>query len=173
MKKDKKNTLMLVSGIIFLVSIILFFVLPGWFLLGLVFFVICGAVAAFIELKKRYETRCSKCKKEYDYDSEVSWKFVKEFTKGASSANSTLGQLFYQYEFVCHCSACDTKKKYYKNIEVAKITDKGNYEERSPEEVIESAFVKKEITWGQAVVTSVVCLGFSILFIIGGIFFAF
>ena len=171
MKKwTKKEKLMFASGITLLVSLILFFVLTGWYVLGLVFLAVSCVGAVIMELKKRFETRCSKCKKAYDYESEVSWKLIKEFTKEASSANKTLGQLMYQFEFVCECSECGTKKRYLKNIEAASITDKGEMVTQNYEAIIEAAFVKKEATWRDAVITSAFCFGASVILLAAGLF---
>lgn len=164
-----KNVLGVIFGIIALISMALFFILPGWYVAGAIFAVIVIISTIINSLKKKHETKCSKCKKSYDYDSEVEWRLIRSWTKGGAENSNTLVRSYFQYDITCTCSDCGTVKRYRKKIEGPSVNSKLEVKAVDPEYVLEQNFDQtKEATWGAIFL----CILMSVAFIFGGLFFS-
>lgn len=163
-----KKILGIVFGCFALIGVALFFILPGWYIGGAVFAVIVIITAIITSLKKKFETKCSKCKKAYDYDTDVSWRLIKRWVKSAPSNSNTLARSYFLYDITCKCSDCGTQKRYRKKIEGPSINDKGELHAVDPEFVLEDNFDQsQEVTWGAIFL----CLVMGVAFIAGGLLF--
>lgn len=72
--------------------------------------VIIGVVGYFIvypALRKKVFT-CSKCKTHYDYENDVAWTYIKEFTSVSGSEHRNNVEV----EFTCRCPKCGEIKKF-------------------------------------------------------------
>ena len=163
-----KKVLGIVAGFFALAGLALFFILPGWYIAGAIFFGLVIIIAIVNAIKEKFETKCSKCKKPYDYEDDVEWRLIKRGVKGASSSNSsTLVSTYFVYDITCHCSDCGRKKKYRKKIMGPSINDKGELNIVDPEEVLEENFNQdKEVTWGAIFA----CVLMGLIFTVGGLF---
>ena len=135
-----KKVIGFISGLLALIGMALFFILPGWYVAGAVLFGFSIIVAIVDSVKKRHETKCSKCKKKYDYDTDVEWRLVKREVKGGSSATETLARTFFIYDITCSCSKCGKIKKYRKKIAGPSVNNKCELNEVNPEYVLEERF---------------------------------
>lgn len=163
-----KKILGIVFGFFALIGVALFFILPGWYIGGAVFAVIVIITAIITSLRKKFETKCSKCKKAYDYDADVSWRLIKRWVKSAPSTSNTLARSYFLYDITCKCSDCGTQKRYRKKIEGPSINDKGELHAVDPEFVLEDNFDQsQEVTWGAIFL----CLVMGVAFIAGGLLF--
>ena len=162
-----KKVIAFISGVLMLIGMVLFFVLPGWYTAGAIFFGFTIIVSAVTSLKKRHETKCSKCKKKYDYDTDVAWRLVSKKVSGSSAANgSRVIRSFFTYDITCQCSDCGKVKKYRKKIEGPSINDKHELNSVNPEYVLEENFGEKpEPTVG----TIFMCLIMAVAFTFGGL----
>ena len=135
-----KKVIGFISGLLALIGMALFFILPGWYVAGAVLFGFSIIVAIVDSVKKRHETKCSKCKKKYDYDTDVEWRLVKREVKGGSSATETLARTFFIYDITCRCSECGKVKKYRKKIAGPSVNNKHELNDVNPEYILEERF---------------------------------
>ncbi|MBQ7294084.1 MAG: hypothetical protein IJW79_10145 [Clostridia bacterium] len=159
----------LICGILMLVGMAAFFILPGWYIPGAVFAVVVVILTIITSLKKKYETKCSKCKTAYDYDTDVEWRLIKRWTEGQPDTSDKLVRSYFLYDITCTCSECGTKKRYRKKIEGPSINDKFEFEIIEPEAVLEDNFDQStEVGWG----AGFFCLIMAVAFFVGGLFFS-
>ena len=164
-----KKILGIASGIFALIGVALFFILPGWYVGGAIFFGLAIIIAIIKGVRKKFETKCSKCKKPYDYENDVAWRLIRSGTKGANSANNTLASTYFVYDITCQCSDCGTQKRYRKKIQGPSINDKGQLDAVDPEFVLEDNFDQsQDFSWGAIFV----CILMGLAFIAGGLFFS-
>ena len=160
-----------ICGLFALAGMACFFILPGWYTAGIIFLVISPIVAFINKLKTDRETKCAKCKKSFDYDSEVAYRIKKQWTqKGSNNVGDHWQQMFYQIEFTCNCSDCGTSKRYTKKYPGPKIKN-GEYSDVDIEGQIEKMFQtnsQQGVTFG----TCIAALLLGAIFFAGGLYFS-
>lgn len=164
----------IIALVIMLVGWACFFIIPGWYGAGIVISAFIGIVAFAQKRKEKKETMCAKCKKKYDYDSEVEWREIRRWTKTGpnTTSSNTAAQLFYQIEFKCTCSDCGTRKVYKKKIGGPRITNNGEYEDQDVEHIIQKMFNNEPVSTVATVIAYLFCIVLGVALLCGGIYFA-
>ena len=159
-----------ICGLFALAGVACFFILPGWYLAGIIFVGVSLVSGVIHKLKTDRETKCGKCKKAYDYDTDVEYRIKKQWTqKGSNNVGDRWEQVFYQIEFACQCSDCGVSKRYTKKYPGPKIKN-GEYSDVDIEGQIEGMFKNNqgELTFG----TCILALLMGAIFLAGGIYFS-
>ena len=157
-----------ICALLALIGMALFFILPGWYTAGAILFGFAIIVAIVDGIKKKYETKCSKCKTKYDYDTDVEWRLVKRDVKGGTASTETVARTFFTYDITCRCSSCGKVKKYRKKIAGPSINNKYELNDVNPEYVLEERFGEPTpVGFGTCLLMLLWAIGFTL----GGLFF--
>ena len=162
------KVLSFICGLLVMIGLAMFFILPGWYTAGIIFLGFSLILGIVTSLKKKYETKCSKCKTKYDYDTDVEWRLVKREVKGTPSTSDTLVRTVFTYDITCHCSECGKIKKYRKKINGPSVNNKYELNDINPEYVLEEGFSEpKPVGCGAIFIMLLMAIGLAV----GGLLF--
>ena len=139
-----KGKISLVFAIIFLVAMTVFFISIGWIVPYIIFMAFCAVVAFFNKMKEKKEKMCSKCKVQYDFDTDIEYEEIRSFTKvtnkSAQGAKDVYGVERHEIQFECTCPQCNEVKRYKKKMDGAKLYGDGHVEYINLEKQIETYY---------------------------------
>ena len=164
----KKGLVSLIFAIIWLVAMTVFFCSIGWIVPYVVFMVFCAVVAFFQKMKEKKEKKCSKCKVKYDFDTDVEYEEIRNFTKitnkAASGAKDVYGVRRHEIQFECTCPECGEVKRYRKKMDGAQVYGDGHVEYINIEKKIEEYYNDgDDVSTGAIVFVAVLAVIFIVL----------
>lgn len=145
--------------VLLVVGLAMFFILPGWYAAGAIVFGISIWDTIRKKIKKKKETKCTKCKLKYDYDRDVSWRLIKSWTKDCGNKLKS----FYKFDITCECSECGRKTRYNKTVEGPSVNEKFEVDATNPEYILQEHFGEEPaLGCGVTFMTLVLAIGLAI-----------